>query len=262
MARSSFVSCPTRMRRRVAWNAMSSACRKFRVSSKQRSPDSSQQGAWKAKRRAPGRCSTGSAETGGNCRKSPQKTTCRPPKGHPGRPRAEPSPLEAISRNSPETIEISSTTSALASLRRPAWRAIMSKSSLFLPRPQPRKECSVPPPMWQAAAPVEAHTASSPSFFRRFRRASMRAQSVKDLPVPGRPVKKTFSPSHTAAKTSRCSSERRCAWGRLSHSSRLTGEVRPVVLGQGIFLPPALLPQLPPPPLSEPSIAGSMTSAP
>mmetsp|Transcript_21489 Transcript_21489/g.54778 ORF Transcript_21489/g.54778 Transcript_21489/m.54778 type:complete len:253 (-) Transcript_21489:56-814(-) len=182
---------------------------------------SSQHRAWKAKRLAPGLSSVAS-ETGGSCRKSPQKTIWSPPKGFFGHSRTLQRPSETPCRNSPESIETSSMTMVLAGRSRPAARTMPAKSSGFLPKPQPRKECSVPPPTWQAAAPVEAHTANSLS--RNFlRSASMTAQSVKDLPVPGNPVKKTLSPASTASTTRRCSSDSCEAWDSHSGTGCLWG---------------------------------------
>mmetsp|Transcript_74023 Transcript_74023/g.208967 ORF Transcript_74023/g.208967 Transcript_74023/m.208967 type:complete len:316 (+) Transcript_74023:434-1381(+) len=201
--RSGCVSSPTLMRFSTAWKATSSDWRKFWVRTKVRSPSRAQHGAWKAKRIEP---DSRSEVMGGSCRKSPQSTTWIPPKGTPSFLVTLDSPSDALSRNSPDIIEISSMTRAFTLRRRLSARDMPSKSEAVLPRPQPRNECRVPPPTWQAAAPVDAHTASSPSS-RRSRRRSMSLQSVKDFPVPGRPVKNTLSPRYTEDRTCRCSSD-------------------------------------------------------
>ncbi|KAK3805084.1 MAG: hypothetical protein JOS17DRAFT_693002, partial [Linnemannia elongata] len=66
------------------------------------------------------------------------------------------------------------------------------------PNPTPTNECSVQPPMLQAAMPVDAVTATASS------------RSNTDLPVPADPVKNTFRPYRmTCSRTCRCSSESR-----------------------------------------------------
>ena len=82
-----------------------------------------------------------------------------------------------------------------------------SSLSFSLARPTPAKECTVVPPMWQAAIPVEAVIMTDSSPYRPCSALMMR-RSVNDLPVPAPPVRKIEVPE--SASSSACC----CCWLR------------------------------------------------
>ncbi|KAI0047667.1 hypothetical protein FA95DRAFT_1492219 [Auriscalpium vulgare] len=74
------------------------------------------------------------------------------------------------------------------------------------PRPIPAHECSVTPPMFKAAMPVDAVVTSLDGSCGSLR-TLMISRRRTDLPVPAYPVKNTFSPRITLRRTSCCSRE-------------------------------------------------------
>ncbi|EJF66393.1 hypothetical protein DICSQDRAFT_46552, partial [Dichomitus squalens LYAD-421 SS1] len=80
-----------------------------------------------------------------------------------------------------------------------------SASWSSLPNPMPAHECSVHPPMFTDAMPVDAVIASCK--LARPPLALMIFRKRTDLPVPADPVKNTLSPRCTFARTYRCSGE-------------------------------------------------------
>mmetsp|Transcript_97367 Transcript_97367/g.302725 ORF Transcript_97367/g.302725 Transcript_97367/m.302725 type:complete len:331 (-) Transcript_97367:414-1406(-) len=124
-------------------------------------PHSSHEGVWKQKRLgfSPRPC------TGGSCRKSPQKRTCRPPKGS-GEPRTFRAMAFRLSKSSASSMDTSSTTSTRVVFQRfaalPFSTFRRSLGSGKSPRPTPAKLWIVWPPMFAAAMPVGAVTATSP----------------------------------------------------------------------------------------------------
>ena len=98
----------------------------------------------------------------------------------------------------------------LVRLRTERLTIAQSLSAGSRPWPIPANECSVTPPMLQAAMPVGAVTTTASGRFssRYFSlRSEMMRRRRKDLPVPAEPVKKTDLPSITTSRhTCVCSS--------------------------------------------------------
>ncbi|KAF8912954.1 hypothetical protein CPB84DRAFT_1759996 [Gymnopilus junonius] len=101
--------------------------------------------------------------TGGSWKKSPHNINCIPPNG------AElllttRAIYSSLSNSSPSIIEISSMISVLRSHQRLFGRneflILLARASFFsFPSPIPAKECTVVPPIFKPAIPVEAVTA-------------------------------------------------------------------------------------------------------
>mmetsp|Transcript_93504 Transcript_93504/g.248198 ORF Transcript_93504/g.248198 Transcript_93504/m.248198 type:complete len:228 (-) Transcript_93504:347-1030(-) len=136
----------------------------------------------------------------------------------------------AISSNAsnspPSSIEISSITSALTSsqlrdfllLRRTSRSSCSGGPS---PSPTPAQLCTVVPPMFTAAMPVDAQTATSLAPVCLERRAAMARRSRKLLPVPAEPVKNTEAPPQIHSNTALCSADNGTSGstGRAEHGS-------------------------------------------
>eukprot|EP00964_Phaeocystis_antarctica_P067157 scaffold40643_cov66-Phaeocystis_antarctica.AAC.2 len=105
-------------------------------------------------------------------------------------------------------MDTSSTTSARHARHRPlatrlfCTRLASSQTGSWA-RPTPAKECSVVPPMWQAAMPVLAATKT---FCAPCIRCSARTTKsrVNDLPVPAPPVRKNDAPCRASSTARSC----------------------------------------------------------
>ena len=148
------------------------------------------------------------SDTGGSCRKSPQKRSCIPPNV-----RGSPRTARAMASSASKRFESSIDTSSMMSTRALRHRALAAPlASTFsislatppLPRPMPAHEWIVTPCTCDAAMPVGAVTATSPDI--RASSCWIRKRNKKDLPVPAAPVRKALAPPSTRSAAMRCSS--------------------------------------------------------
>mmetsp|Transcript_45478 Transcript_45478/g.116364 ORF Transcript_45478/g.116364 Transcript_45478/m.116364 type:complete len:214 (+) Transcript_45478:996-1637(+) len=142
--------------------------------------------------------------TGGSWWKSPTSTSWMLPKGR-LTPRTALAIFSSRSNVAPSTIDISSIISTLHAnhFRLVSGRLALrtSTSNGASPRPMPAKLCSVVPPSWHAAKPVEAvKKVEWDGSSCRMRRSN------SDLPVPAGPVRNKLFPCMIYCSATSCSS--------------------------------------------------------
>mmetsp|Transcript_77024 Transcript_77024/g.217969 ORF Transcript_77024/g.217969 Transcript_77024/m.217969 type:complete len:284 (+) Transcript_77024:3-854(+) len=155
------------------------------------------------------------ASMGGSCRKSPQRSICMPPKPCARSCRISRPTKSRSSKRSGSSMDTSSITSTRVFSQRvrvastfrillSMYRAGLCSSFNLSPIiPTPEKLWSVCPPMFTAASPVGAVTATAPGWL--FSSSWMMNRSRKLFPVPAAPVMKRFSPRRARSAELRCS---------------------------------------------------------